>query len=120
MRAGYRLCISPVRILKNLGEKYGECWVVVFQLIAGIDVIMLVIVCAIGIKPRLRAFSPVLRFVCNGIGVFPQFLFRPPRRTLPEGDHQNWGQPCSIPSGGSHARIRGPEYSQSNKGRLHN
>ena len=75
MRTGYCLRVSPVPITKDFGEQRCECWIVFFQLIAGIDMIMLIVICPIRVEPRLRPFSPVFCLVGNGIGVFPKPFF---------------------------------------------
>ena len=63
--------VLPWAVAKDFLAKCGEGWIVFSEFGTSVDVVVDIVVFAVGVKPRLDCFCPVFCMVAAGVGVLP-------------------------------------------------
>lgn len=66
--------VAPVVIAEDLLQQLGHSWVVFFELLTSVYVVVRRVVPGIAVKPALHTLGEILIVVGDGVGVFPQAL----------------------------------------------
>ena len=107
-RAGRSACGSATAPSpKHFGAETGQCWIVLLQFRARVDVVVQRVVLAIVVEPVLHAFRPVLLAILAGIRAFPQACVDGLRDRPPRVGHRRSDRACAAQCRGWHARTRG-------------